>query len=432
MKIALSFDGTIVNSYHADYLDQERFLQFCEYAKQKRWTIEVVTSRPASDYGFVERKANGLKVQCCDGHDNKIKYLKKRKFDIVIDANPATTVDSVKYEFQDWETLNKDMVESKLYSPGPVKFDRPFTLEIHHRSDEFAKIVRNCQAMVGDLFQDNQPEILFTQGSGTSAIEAAIVNLCNNANVVVHSVGEFGNRAGEMVRRVAKNVDVVCSMDDINLDEADVFIGIVFETSRSVFNDYTAVIEECKKRNIYTIMDMVSALGYYTPPDADIICSSASKLLKALPAVGILAYRPGIEEEFDSPYSYYFDLKRYISSASKGQTPHTSMMPQLMTLDNKEWFTKQEMDDRCRYFHKFTKNKSIKLVNEINAPVLTFEFDTTKRVDKFFELLNEFNIMLYYNRNYMTTVVQVSMFNEDESTYKFLAQLMEKTACEKL
>ena len=93
----------------------------------------------------------------------------------------------------------------KLYSPGPIPQKINLDINFSHRSPEF----RNLYMQTIDKLQKhfNIPdkyEILFTQGSGTSAIETVLS--CIDGSPCWHSTGTFTERAINISRSYLQRI----------------------------------------------------------------------------------------------------------------------------------------------------------------------------------------------------------------------------------
>ena len=91
------------------------------------------------------------------------------------------------------------MLKRLLLTPGPTPVP-PEVLSalaepiVHHRAPRFIEILNECIAGMKYVFQ-TENDILIFAASGTGAMESAVVNLVNPGdNVIVASVGNFGER----------------------------------------------------------------------------------------------------------------------------------------------------------------------------------------------------------------------------------------------
>lgn len=441
-RIALDFDGCIVHSYDSSLLTDKSH-DVIQLLYLAGWEIDIVTARRDIDVGFIWRMVpiDIGTIITCGTTDAKIEYLNAHSEDyLVIIDDTFEVISNVNIPFKihfkadsisEWNRVELLLLKNKLMSPGPVNFNTEvYGIDFHHRSDTFRNLFRQCQQKVVTNHFNDSWEVFFTQGSGTSALQIAVHGFATGKRVLIHVNGTFGDRLHEMVSRVADFVHVVDNINDITVDllnkyEFDVFFGVVFETSKSIYNDYSYVTNLTQEFGVLNIVDMVSALGYYQiPENVDIVCSSASKILRALPSLGIVAYKAScLDRMVNESKSFYFDFGRYVTSAKQGETPHTSLIPQLMSYFQTEPETPANIKVNCTELD--FENTLIMADNERVAPVLTLKFKSGNSKDSFLRYCQLFNYNLYYNENYMTDYIQIGMFNGPAEMYQFLNQIIQ-------
>ena len=86
-----------------------------------------------------------------------------------------------------------------LFTPGPTPVP-PEVLAalaapvVHHRSDDFRPVYRECLDRLKEVCRTSSDVLLFTS-SGTGAMETAVANLCPpGSRVLIGSAGAFGER----------------------------------------------------------------------------------------------------------------------------------------------------------------------------------------------------------------------------------------------
>jgi len=90
-------------------------------------------------------------------------------------------------------------MKNYLFTPGPTNVPEEVLLEmakpmIHHRTKEFESIFGNVRHSLKNLF-GTERDVIILSGSGTLAMEAAVVNtLSINDSVLVINGGKFGER----------------------------------------------------------------------------------------------------------------------------------------------------------------------------------------------------------------------------------------------
>ena len=94
-----------------------------------------------------------------------------------------------------------------LMGPGPSGANprvlRAMTAPIlGHLDPEFLKIMDECRAMLREVMRTTNEVTLATPGTGTSGMEAAVMNLVEPGDKVVVAIcGYFGERIAQMAER---------------------------------------------------------------------------------------------------------------------------------------------------------------------------------------------------------------------------------------
>jgi len=96
-------------------------------------------------------------------------------------------------------------MKNNLLTPGPTNVPPEVLLEmakpmIHHRTREFEEIFASVRNALKGVF-GTERDVIILSGSGTLAMEAALVNtLSTNDTVLVINGGKFGERWYEIAR----------------------------------------------------------------------------------------------------------------------------------------------------------------------------------------------------------------------------------------
>lgn len=323
-----------------------------------------------------------------------------------------------------------------LFSPGPVNSRWYIEIDFHHRSKQFHNLYEDKCDLIRDSYfsmDDADYDVILTQGSGTSAIETAVNGLTAFRNVLILSNGTFSERIVDMCTRVSRNANITVATNEtdamrkLETGKFEVFICVCFETSVSKKNKIDALIEECNRIGVISIVDMVSALGFYDPTPASVICSSTAKILRGLPALGILAYRKEIEKLIDGSTGFYLNFRRYIDSKRNRETPHTTMLPQILSIDANNFCTKEQIEENCA---AIKDNGAYQFLGERVAPVLTFAFNDKRVMRNVIDEIQKHDINIYYNSVYMKDKFQIGMFNHAVEKYENLNKIIQN-ACNK-
>jgi aspartate aminotransferase-like enzyme len=239
-------------------------------------------------------------------------------------------------------------MEQNLRTPGPTPLP-PDVREaqarqmVDHRGTEFAELLdetaTNLAALIG-----TSDEVLLLTGSGSGALEAAIVNtLSPDDRVLSVNIGSFGERFAKIARTFGAEVDVLgfewgTAADPAVLDEHlqanDPYRAILVthnETSTGVANPLREIAEVVRVApgGPLLLVDGISGLGAMPfEMDAwgiDLVVSASQKAWMASPGIAIAAVGERArhaESEARMP-RFYWDFAEAREWAGKHQTPWT-------------------------------------------------------------------------------------------------------------
>ena len=314
-----------------------------------------------------------------------------------------------------------------LFSPGPIEKKYTCSITFSHRDKDFFELYKSIESKLLS-FSDYYNKVIFAQGSASSAIETVLGSVLkkDNSKILILNNGSFANRSLKVSEKYCYDISVVKTVEEA-LEALDNyhythFFAVQFETSLSIHNDLTKILERCKELYITSIIDSVSAFPYYKIPECDFLITSSAKQLGGMPVMGIIFFNSD-KHYYLVDNNEYLNLKTYIEYSLKYQTPHTSLIPQFLSL-NKELETfsveknKINIENNCNVF-----SNSFNFVNERYCPVLTLKVKDTERVVK---VLNEKGFKVYYNLFYMKDYIQIGMFNYNSTKpYKLLNKELE-------
>ena len=239
-------------------------------------------------------------------------------------------------------------MEQNLRTPGPTPIpaavrEAQAQQMIDHRGTEFAELLRETSAGLAELI-GTSGEVFLLTGSGTGALEAAVVNtLSPGDRVLAVSIGAFGDRFAQTSTAFGAAVDrfdvewghaAEPSELGARLAETEPYRAVLVthnETSTGVANplrELAGVIRSAPGGPL-VIVDGISGLGAMPfEMDAwgvDLVVSASQKAWMASPGIAIAAVgeRARAAEAGARMPRFYWDFSEARTWAAKGQTPWT-------------------------------------------------------------------------------------------------------------
>ena len=239
-------------------------------------------------------------------------------------------------------------MEQNLRTPGPTPIPREVRHAqaqqmIDHRGGEFAEMLRETSAGLAELI-GSSGEVLLLTGSGSGAMEAAVVNsLSPGDRALVVSIGAFGDRFAAIANAFGATVerfdvewgsaaDPRAVADHLARSEPYRAVLITHnETSTGVANPMRELAEAVRGApgEPLLIVDGISALGAMPfEMDAwgvDLVVSASQKAWMASPGIAIAALSErawAANSDARMPRAYW-DFGEARSFGAKGQTPWT-------------------------------------------------------------------------------------------------------------
>ncbi|WP_281198466.1 pyridoxal-phosphate-dependent aminotransferase family protein [Staphylococcus schleiferi] len=238
---------------------------------------------------------------------------------------------------------------SLLLTPGPTPVPQRIQAQMNlpmvgHRSTEFETIAEAAFSSLKQVFGSTNDVMILTS-SGTSALEATMLNIVNPDDTVVIIVsGAFGNRYKQIAETYFNHVHVyeVEWGKSFEVDGVIEFIKNIETPVNAVFTQYcetsTAVLHpvaelghalKAHDPNIYYVVDGVSCIGAVdvdlTRDDIDVLVSGSQKALMLPPGIAFVAYNDRALERFKSVKTprFYLDLAKHHNALEKHSTPFT-------------------------------------------------------------------------------------------------------------
>jgi aspartate aminotransferase-like enzyme len=239
------------------------------------------------------------------------------------------------------------MLKQYLLTPGPTPVPERVMLAmarpiVHHRMPAFTAIFNEAAEGLKWIFQTKQT-VLMLAGSGTFAMEAAVVNTMKRGDKALVVVG---GKFGERWRNICKAFGI----ETINLDvewgkaidpqrvkqalDADDKITAVFSQANESSTGVRHPVEELAKitagrERVINVVDAVSALGAFDLPmdkaGFDVVVTGSQKALMLPPGQAYIALSDKAwarSEAADLP-KFYADLKREKKAQAGGETAYT-------------------------------------------------------------------------------------------------------------
>ena len=239
-------------------------------------------------------------------------------------------------------------MEQNLRTPGPTPIpedvrEAQAQQMIDHRGSEFAELLGETSAGLAELI-GTDGEVLLLTGSGSGALEAAVVNtLSPGDRVLAVTIGSFGDRFAQVATAFGADVERFevewgtaadpGALRD-HLASHDPYRAVLVthnETSTGVANPMheLADVVRAAPGEPLLLVDGISGLGAMPfEMDAwgvDLVVSASQKAWMASPGIAIAAVGPRarIAGETARMPRFYWDFAEARTWAAKGQTPWT-------------------------------------------------------------------------------------------------------------
>ncbi|KOS63463.1 alanine--glyoxylate aminotransferase family protein [Lysinibacillus agricola] len=288
------------------------------------------------------------------------------------------------------------MYENILRHPGPTPIPKKVQLAmnhdiISHRSNEFVKLYRETIELVKPVFGTKQ-DILLLPSGGTAALEAAAVNTVSaGENVVVITVGAFGDyfvsiceKYGFHVHKLEKEWGQACTAKELReflqpLKDIKAVFVTYNETSTGILNPIAELAQVVREEtDALCIVDGVSCIGG-APAEMDawgidILITGSQKAMMLPPGLSLVSVSERawkVIEENKAP-SYYLNLLSYHSWAEKGMTPNTPTVTLIYGLHEVCKLIEEEGGFKKTIArHELLKNMVRHAMNALNIELLT-------------------------------------------------------------
>ncbi|MFT8390448.1 MAG: alanine--glyoxylate aminotransferase family protein [Sporolactobacillus sp.] len=293
-----------------------------------------------------------------------------------------------------------------LYTPGPTPIPPQVNAAmaapmIGHRSPDFSVLIEDVATRLMPVFGSKHPVIALTS-SGTSALEAAVVNTVNEGDDVIAIVaGSFGDRLatiaetyGVRVHRLNIEWGKSCAPDQLEafIKTIDKPVKAVFatfnETSTGVLNPIHALGQVVAEHSdALFIVDGVSCIGGVhvdmTADHIDLLVTSSQKALMLPPGLAFAAFSDrGLAAIRQAPLTrFYLDLNRYVSAYTEQKsTPFTPAVSLLAGAQEVCTMFEEEGFDNVVRRHYLLRDMIRAGARALNLPLLASEADASPTV----------------------------------------------------
>jgi aspartate aminotransferase-like enzyme len=244
------------------------------------------------------------------------------------------------------------------FAVGPVPIEEEIAAvggEVipYFRTAAFSALMKENEALILEAM--HAPEgarALFLTGSGTAAMEAALVNLFDeNDRLLIVKGGSFGQRFCEIAsvwgipfEAIALDCGEALTRAHLLPYEGRGFTGFLVnmgETSSGVLYDMPMIADFCRREGLSLVVDAISTfLADEVEMEAwgaDAVLTGSQKALATAPGISIVTLSAfGVSRVMaKKTRCYYLDLKAALSNAERGQTPFTPAVGTLIQINRR-------------------------------------------------------------------------------------------------
>lgn len=221
----------------------------------------------------------------------------------------------------------------------------------YFRTQEFSRIMLENEDLVKRFAKAaDDSRVVFITGSGTAAMEAAVMNtLTSDDKALVVNGGSFGER----FVKLCKTHGVPCSeiilssgkpLTEEMLYEYEgkgytAFLVNVHETSTGVLYDMELIGKFCRQNHLFLIVDAISSFlaDDFSMEEcgADVMITGSQKALACPPGISVIVLSKRALGRVEASHTpcMYFDLKNALKNGERGQTPFTPAVGILLQIN---------------------------------------------------------------------------------------------------
>lgn len=221
----------------------------------------------------------------------------------------------------------------------------------YFRTPEFSKVMLENEALMLKLSKaPENARAVFLTGSGTAAMEAAVMNVFTpDDKVLLINGGGFGQRFHELCRIHQIPFEEILLETGKALTQTDLqpyedrgftaFLVNIHETSTGVHYDGQLIADFCRRNGLFLVVDAISSFlaDEFLMKDwgVDVMITGSQKALACPPGISVLVLSEWAVKRIQSNQvrSMYFDLKGALTNALRGQTPFTPAVGTLLQIN---------------------------------------------------------------------------------------------------
>lgn len=285
-------------------------------------------------------------------------------------------------------------------TPVPPSVQRAMTKQmIGHRGKETQELIQRIRPKLQKVFGTKE-EVVLISGSGTAALETAVVNLASEGEeVLVVITGSFGHRFVKICETYKLKTHVI----DVPWGEAlnpevvkeylleNPAIKAVYvtfcETSTGVINPIAEVSKAIHENsNALVVVDGVSCVGAVpTEMDKwgiDVLATGSQKAFMLPPGLAFLSLseRAWKAVEQNEQPRFYLDLQTYRKNMEKDGTPFTPALSIMFGLEQALNLLEAEGLENVYARHALMKDMVRASMRALNIPLLTSDESASETV----------------------------------------------------
>lgn len=221
----------------------------------------------------------------------------------------------------------------------------------YFRTPEFSAVMKENERLMKKFSGASEDaRVVFLTGSGTAAMEAAVMNSFDQSdNVLVVNGGSFGHRFAQICEiyqisyeEIKLPVGKALKAEDLEPYEGKGFTGFlvnIHETSTGVLYDIRLISDFCKRNGLFLIVDAISSFiadkFEMEKMGVDIMLTGSQKALAVPPGISIVVMAPRAvyRIEHNNVKCLYLNLKIALKDGERGQTPFTPAVGTLLQIN---------------------------------------------------------------------------------------------------